>query len=158
MNALRGMEGARVRRSYELIARRHGLTWGGRKYDRAKPEEADPINQALNHVATAVQACAQLAVACTGAIPQLGFIHEDSGLSFCLDIADLYRTELVMPVACEAVVHHRKRSNEPLERVARRLIGSRMRELGLIDKMIDDIEEVLNVPGYSDNPQPTGQI
>jgi CRISP-associated protein Cas1 len=158
MATLRGLEGSRVRRSYELIAKRHGLTWAGRRYDRAKPEEADPLNQALNHVATAVQACAQVAVACKGAIPQLGFIHEDSGLSFCLDIADLYRTELVMPVACEAVVLHNKRAHEPLERVARRLIGKRMKELRLIDKMIDAIEEVLNVPGYGGDSEPTEPI
>ena len=59
-------------------------------------------NQALNHAASAVEAAAAIAVAATATIPQLGFIHEDAGQSFVLDIADLYRAEVTIPCAFRA--------------------------------------------------------
>merc|ERR1711969_292679 len=83
LNVLRGIEGARVKESYAIWAQRIGIDWQGRRYDRTVPMSADLPNQALNHAAIAV--CA------TSTIPQLGFIHEDPGQSFVLDIADLYR-------------------------------------------------------------------
>jgi CRISPR-associated protein Cas1 len=89
---LRGIEGARVREIYRLTAERIGIRWNGRHYDRTDPLVADLPNQALNHAASAVEAAAAIAVAATGTIPQLGFIHEDSGQSFILDIADLFAT------------------------------------------------------------------
>src|SRR5699024_10208291 len=79
IETLRGMEGTRIKRAYELAAERFGITWRGRRYDRANPNAADLPNQALNHAAVTVQAAAAIAVAATGTIPQLGFIHEDSG-------------------------------------------------------------------------------
>lgn len=48
-------------------------------------------------------AAAAVAVASTGAIPQLGFVHEDSGQSFVLDIADLYRHDVLLDIAFGAV-------------------------------------------------------
>jgi CRISPR-associated protein Cas1 len=89
---LRGIEGARVREIYRLTAERIGIRWNGRHYDRTDPLVADLPNQALNHAASAVEAAAAIAVAATGTIPQLVFIHEDSGQSFILDIADLFAT------------------------------------------------------------------
>ena len=60
---------------------------------------SDLPNQALNHASSAVEAAAAIAVAATATIPQLGFIHEDAGQSFVLDIADLYRVEVTIPCA-----------------------------------------------------------
>ena len=42
---------------------------------------------------------AAIAVASTATIPQLGFVHEDSGQSFVLDIADLVRHDVMLPIA-----------------------------------------------------------
>jgi CRISPR-associated protein Cas1 len=141
---LRGIEGARMKEAYQRLAEQHGIRWSGRRYDRANPEMADLPNQAINHVVSAVEAAAMIAVASTGTLPQLGFIHEDSGNSFCLDIADLYRDSVTLPVAFTAVKEAGKR-REPLERVARRLAGRAFREQGLIPKMIDRIKELFHV-------------
>lgn len=54
-------------------------------------------NQAINHAATFVEAAADIAVAAVGALPPLGFIHEESSNAFTLDIADLYRVEITLP-------------------------------------------------------------
>src|SRR5688500_17417325 len=34
---LRGMEGARIKESYQLLAERHRIPWQGRRYDRDRP-------------------------------------------------------------------------------------------------------------------------
>jgi CRISPR-associated protein Cas1 len=99
---LRGIEGARMKETYKLIAARFRVSWSGRGFDRANPGAADLPNQAINHAASAVEAAAAIAVAATATIPQLGFIHEDSGQSFVLDIADLFRDTVTLPVAFQA--------------------------------------------------------
>jgi CRISPR-associated protein Cas1 len=86
---LRGIEGGRVKTLYRLTAEKYGLPWKGRRYDRQNPIAADVPNQALNHVATFVEAAADIAVAAVGGLPPLGFIHEDSSNAFVLDVADL---------------------------------------------------------------------
>ena len=87
---LRGIEGARMKETYRLLAMQVGIEWRGRRYDRARPEGSDLPNQALNHAVSAVEAAAAISVSATATLPQLGFIHEDPGQSFVLDIADLF--------------------------------------------------------------------
>ena len=94
---MRGIEGAKMKATYRLVALQIGITWQGRRYDRARPMATDLPNQALNHAASAVEAAAAIAVAATATIPQLGFIHEDAGQSFVLDIADLFRDSVTIP-------------------------------------------------------------
>ncbi len=146
LNQLRGVEAARVKAAYKHAAQRHGLKWQGRRYDRTKPSAADDMNQALNHAAVALLAASKTAVAIAGAVPQLGFIHEDSGWAFSLDIADLHREEIALEGAFRAVVLHRRRGGE-LERVARRTTGRLIRETKLIPRMLDDIKELIDDSG-----------
>ena len=140
ITVLRGIEGARVKEVYRLTAERIGIRWNGRRYDRSDPLSADLPNQALNHAASAVEAAAAIAVAATAAIPQLGFIHEDSGQSFILDIADLFRDELTVPCAFKAALVAEKRPGESIERLTRRSVGERLRRDQVIPTMIDRIK------------------
>lgn len=144
INALRGIEGARMKEVYALTATKYGIQWKGRRYDRANPDAADPPNQAINHAATAVEAAASIAVAATSTIPQLGFIHEDSANAFSLDIADLFRDEVTIPVAFQAVKLAEKSSEISLERHVRKLAGQTFRRSGVIPKMIDRIKELFD--------------
>ena len=137
---LRGIEGARVKEIYLLTAEHVGIRWNGRHYDRADPLAADLPNQALNHAASAVEAAAAVAVAATGTIPQLGFIHEDSGQSFILDIADLFRDGLTVPCAFKAALAAQKRVGDSIERLTRRSVGERLRRDSVIPAMIDRIK------------------
>ncbi len=140
ISVLRGIEGARMKESYKLIAQRIGIRWEGRRYDRANPNSADEPNQALNHAASAVEAAAAIAVACTGTIPQLGFIHEDSGQSFVLDIADLFRTEVTIPTAFQAVKSAAKEPSRSLEWHVRRMTAAAFRRQRIIPTMIERIK------------------
>lgn len=147
INTLRGMEGIRMRRIYTQLAQEYGIEWHGRRYDRARPDRTDAPNQAINHAATAVQAAASVAVAATATIPQLGFIHEDSSRSFCLDVADLYRHAITLPIAF-AAVNESRRSSDPLERCVRRVAGRMFSQHKMIPTMIEQIKQLLrNLPG-----------
>jgi CRISPR-associated protein Cas1 len=137
---LRGIEGARMKETYRLTAARFAVTWSGRRYDRANPNAADFANQAINHAASAVEAAAAIAVAATATIPQLGFIHEDSGQSFVLDIANLFRDTITLPVAFQAAQTAQKRPDEGVERVTRRLAGGTLQREGVIPAMIERIK------------------
>jgi len=141
---LRGIEGARMKELYRLTAQRFGISWSGRRYDRANPNAADLSNQAINHAATAVEAAAAIAVAATATVPQLGFIHEDSGQSFVLDIADLFRDAVTLPIAFEAAARAAKRPDETIDRIVRRIAGARFHRDQLIPKMIDRIKELFD--------------
>lgn len=153
INALRGIEGARVKEAYRQIAAQYHVSWTGRRYDRSNPDLADAPNQAINHIATAVEAAAWTAVASVGAIPQLGFIHEDSGGSFVLDIADLFRTEVTFPVAMQSVVRSSKNPDIPLERIARQCAAEAFRKHHLIPTMIDRIKELFQGPPSNSAPE-----
>jgi CRISPR-associated protein Cas1 len=145
IDILRGMEGARLKEIYRLSAERYGIPWKGRRYDRANPEAADLPNQAINHAATFVEAAADVAIAAVGALPPLGFIHEASSNAFTLDIADLYRAELTLPLAFYVA---RKVINNPtidLERELRLEAARQFRVKEIIPQMIDHIKGLLHV-------------
>jgi len=145
ISALRGMEGGRLRQMYSLIAQRYGVEWKGRRYDRENPTAADLPNQAINHAATFVEAAADIAVAAVGALPPLGFIHEDSSNAFTLDIADLWRTEITLPLAFSVAAQVMRDPKIPLERALRYEAARWFKKYKLIPAMIDRIKELLQV-------------
>jgi CRISPR-associated protein Cas1 len=144
---LRGMEGARMKETYKRLANQFQVPWAGRRYDRDKPEATDLPNQAINHTVTAVEATAMVAVAVTGAVPQLGFIHEDAGHAFTLDVTDLFRDTVTLPVAFTAARQAAQRPGEPVERIARRLAAKTLRENKIVLRMIDRIKEMFDSDG-----------
>lgn len=151
---LRGIEGARVKESYRLIAERFGLRWAGRKYDRDNPEGADDANLAINHAATAVQAAAAIAVAALSALPQLGFIHEDSDQSFVLDIADLFRESVTLPIAFAVAREAAANTRDTIDRMVRRQAAIAFRKHQLVASMIDRIKLLFDAPtAMADSPK-----
>lgn len=145
IETLRGIEGAKLRESYRILARRYGVPWEGRRYDRQNPETNDLPNQAINHAATFIEAAAEIAVAAVGALPPLGFIHEDSSNAFTLDIADLWRVEITLPLAFSVAARVMKDSELNLEREIRYEAARWFKEKKLIPSMIERIKELLGV-------------
>lgn len=145
LDVLRGIEGSRMKESYRLLAQQIGVPWRGRRYDRGDPLAADAPNQALNHAASAVEAAAAVACACAGAIPQLGFIHEDSGQSFVLDVADLVRTTVTIPVAFRAAKEHLRGGPKSLEALVRRGAAATFRTERLIPHLIERVKELFQM-------------
>lgn len=151
ITVLRGMEGARLKETYKIIARQYGVEWKGRNYDRQNPLSADLPNQAINHAATFVEAAADIAVAAVGALPPLGFIHEDSSSAFTLDIADLWRVEITLPLAFSVTAKIGCAPKDTLERQIRYEAARWFKKHELIPKMIDRIKELLHVDDSSSN-------
>lgn len=156
IEVLRGIEGARVKESYKLVAQSFGMTWKRRDFNRANPDAADLANQAINHASTAVRAAAGVAVAAVSALPQLGFIHEDSDQSFVLDIADLYRESVTLRLAFSAAKRMEQGADETVDRLVRQSAAREFRRIGLVPKMIDDIKSLFGVsddgPDRADHP------
>ncbi len=151
--ALRGMEGGRLRESYRLAAAKYGVTWERRDYDRTRPESADIPNQAVNHAATFVEAAASIAVAAVGALPPLGFIHEDSSVSFVLDVSDLWRVETTLPLAFSTAARVMENPRLVLEREIRLEAARWFRRQKLIPRMIVQVKEILHVDDNSSNAE-----
>jgi CRISPR-associated protein Cas1 len=141
IEVLRGMEGARMKQTYKRLAEQFGVAWGGRRFDRQNPDNTNMANAAINHASSAVYGLSLVAVAITGTIPQLGFIHEDSGHSFALDIADLVRDRVTLPIAFGAAQRPR-RPDETLERAVRKTAVSVFRKEKVVELMIDRIKEL----------------
>lgn len=143
LDTLRGIEGSRVKAIYHLMAEKYGIQWNGRHYDRNNPEATDIPNQAINHAATAVQGAAAIAVQSLAAIPQLGFIHEDSGQAFVLDIADLFRDTITLQIAFSVAKKAISGDQTSIDRLVRREASTVFRKQDVIATMIDKIKQVL---------------
>jgi CRISPR-associated protein Cas1 len=153
ISALRGVEGARMRQTYRLVAQRYGINWRRRSYDRTDPLWADLPNQAINHASVAVTSAAVVAVTAIGAIPQLGFIHEHSGEAFPLDIADLFRDTILLPAAFQSARAVMDQPHLDIERHTRRTTGDILRKERVISKMIDRIKTLFqDVPPLEMGP------
>jgi CRISPR-associated protein Cas1 len=142
---LRGIEGARLKETYRLTAQQYGIPWKHRRYDRQNPNATDIPNQAINHAATFVESAADIAVAVVGALPPLGFIHEDSSNAFILDVADLYRAEITLPLAFSVARRAIDDQELSLERELRKEAAAWFRKKKLIPAMIDRVKELFHV-------------
>lgn len=136
-----GMEGLRVRSTYEKLAREHGIEWTGRDYDQDSWFKATAANRALSAANACLYGVCHAAIVAAGYSAALGFIHTGKMLSFVYDVADFYKTEVTVPVAfrLSATV------TEGLERAVRIDCRKAFHEARLMDRIIPDIAEVLDV-------------
>lgn len=103
LQQVRGMEGIRVRKTYELFGKTTGVKWKKRTYKTESWEASDAINRALSEANAMLYGVCHAAIVSMGFSAGLGFIHTGKQLSFVYDIADLYKTETTIPAAFEAV-------------------------------------------------------
>lgn len=147
---LRGIEGARVRELYKLLAGRAGIRWNGRRYTPGNADgETDAPNLALNVANTCLYGLVETAVNAAGMSAGLGFIHRGSRLSFVLDIADLYKMEHIVPLAF-GLVGKKGYDPEPwptLEMDVRRACRDFFKESRLLSRIVDDSTGVVDVGG-----------
>ncbi|OEC59784.1 subtype I-E CRISPR-associated endonuclease Cas1 [Pseudomonas sp. ENNP23] len=140
---LRGIEGARVRGTYKLLAQEHKVNWQSRNYDRQQWEAADIPNRCLSAATACLYGITEAAVLAAGYAPAVGFIHTGKPLSFVYDIADLYKFETVVPLAFRIAA---KAPAEP-EREVRLACRDLFRSDKLLGRIIPLIEEVLAAGG-----------
>ena len=136
---LRGIEGARTRSLYEMLAKKYRVTWKGRKYDPNDWKKADPINKTISAANHALYGICEAAILAAGYAPAIGFIHTGKAQSFVYDIADLFKFEQVVPLAFEVIGSG---SRDPVRDVRLRCRNT-FRESKLLERIIPTIEEVL---------------
>jgi len=137
---LRGIEGARVRRTYQLLAQQFGVKWAGRDYDAEDWGSSDLPNRCLSAATACLYGVTEAAVLAAGYAPAVGFIHTGKPLSFVYDVADIYKFETVVPVAFKVAASNPQGNPERAVRLACRDI---FRQTKLLDRIIPDIEDIL---------------
>lgn len=142
LQQVRGMEGVRVRDAYAKAAKEAGITWEGRNYQRQEWSKADPANRALSTANSCLYGICHAAIVSAGFSPALGFIHTGKMLSFVYDVADLYKTEITVPVAFQAAAMQTA-IKMPLERHVRMTCRDQFVSTRLLERIIPDIQSAL---------------
>jgi len=142
---LRGIEGARVRETYKLLARKYGVQWKHRDYDVEAWNAGDLPNRCLSAATACLYGICEAAVLAAGYAPAIGFIHTGKPLSFVYDVADIYKFETVVPVAFAVAA----RAPENAEQQVRLQCRDVFRKTRLLERIIPDIESILAAGGLS---------
>lgn len=151
---LRGIEGARVRGTYKLLAQQYKVNWHARNYDRAQWDAADIPNRCLSAATACLYGITEAAVLAAGYAPAVGFIHTGKPLSFVYDIADLFKFDTVAPLAFRIAS---KAPSEP-EREVRLACRDLFRSEKLLARIIPMIEEILASGGISPPEAPPESV
>jgi CRISPR-associated protein Cas1 len=136
---LRGIEGARVRKMYELIGRQYRVEWKHRNYDYTEWESGDVPNRCLSAATACLYGVTEAAILAAGYAPAVGFIHTGKPQSFVYDIADIFKFDTVVPVAFRVAA---TKPHNP-ERAVRIACRDAFRQGRIMYRIIPTIEEVL---------------
>ncbi len=140
---LRGIEGARVRKMYQNLAKRYGVKWRGRKYDPTDWDSSDLPNLCLSAATACLYGITEAAVLAAGYAPAVGFIHTGKPLSFVYDVADIFKFDTVVPVAFRIAAKEPRLPDREVRLACRDIF----RESKLLGKIIPAIEEILSAGG-----------
>lgn len=139
MQQLRGREGARIRKVYRTLSRETGVEWDQRTYDHNDFDAGNDINKALSAANTCLYGVAHSVIVALGCSPGLGFVHTGHERSFVYDIADLYKTEISIPVAFNTVASE----SADVGSDVRRNMRDALYDGSLLERMVRDIRYLL---------------
>jgi CRISPR-associated protein Cas1 len=142
---LRGIEGARVRKLYELLATQYKVEWKMRNYDAENWGSGDIPNRCLSSATACLYGVCEAAILAAGYAPAIGFIHTGKPQSFVYDIADVFKFDTVVPVAFRIAA---RKPSDP-ERDVRLACREAFRQTRLVRHIIPAIEEILSAGGLS---------
>lgn len=151
---LRGIEGARVRKMYDLLAKRHGVQWHGRRYDPKDWEKGDIVNRCLSTATSCLYGITEAAVLAAGYAPAVGFLHSGKPLSFVYDIADIIKFDTVVPIAFRFAA----KPTDQTDRKVRIACRDMFRAERTLKKIIPLIEEVLTAGGIEPPKAPKDAV
>ncbi|GAA1448834.1 type I-E CRISPR-associated endonuclease Cas1e [Nocardiopsis tropica] len=141
---LLGKEGKRVQACYRAEAERTGVPWHGRRYTPGHHDNSDAPNKAITSAAQCFYGVAHAVATALGCSPGLGFVHSGHERGFVMDVADLYKVEIGIPVAFDAAAQ----GEEDVDGVTRRLLRDRINQEKLLDRCVDDIKRLLLGQGH----------
>jgi len=150
VDQLRGIEGIRVKKLYEFMARQYHVKWRGRRYDPRDWSAGDVANKCVSAATSCLYGVTEAAILAAGYAPAVGFLHSGKPLSFVYDIADIFKFESVVPVAFKIAS---KNPAQP-DREVRIACRDVFRETHLLKRIIPSIEEILSAGGIQPPPPP----
>ncbi len=157
IDQLRGIEGQRVKRAYELLAQHHAVPWKRRRYDPKDWASADVPNRCLSAATSCMHGLAEAAILAAGYAPAIGFLHTGKPRSFVYDIADLWKLDTVVPEAFRVAGQAAKgRLDMAPERAVRLACRDAFRKTDLLGKIIPGIETILEA-GELPRPDPPAE-
>lgn len=145
---LRGIEGARVRSMYQLLAAQYGVKWERRNYDTESWGQGDIPNRCLSSATSCLYGVCEAAILAAGYAPAIGFIHTGKPQSFVYDIADVFKFQTVVPIAFKIAA----KETDDIERKVRLACRDAFREWKVMQDIIPFIEEILAAGGL-EKPQ-----
>lgn len=140
---LRGIEGSRVRRMYELLAKQYGIPWSRRSYKVEDWKSADPVNRALSTATASLYGICEAAVLVAGYSPAIGYIHTGKPLSFVYDIADIFKFDTVVPAAFRTIA----RQSNSIEHDTRIACRDLFRSQKILKRIVPVIDQVIHASG-----------
>lgn len=143
MQALRGKEGARVRRVYQEQSKKTGIPWAHREYNPNDFDAGTPINKALTAAHQALYGLSYSVISALGASAGLGFVHTGHDLSFVYDFADLYKAEFSIPVAFKVVAKYG--DDKDIGSLTRLAMRDTFVDGKLLIRMVKDLKDLLGV-------------
>ena len=150
IDQLRGIEGARVKKMYELMAKHYKVQWKGRRYNPNNWDSSDMVNKCLSAATSCLYGVTEAAILAAGYAPAVGFLHSGKPLSFVYDIADIYKFETVVPAAFKIAS---KNPGIP-DREVRIACRDLFRQTKLLKKIIPGIEKILSAGDIKPPPPP----
>jgi len=139
MQQLRGREGARIRAVYRQASAETGVTWDGRDYLPEDFAGSDAVNMALSAANACLYGIAHSVIIALGCSPGLGFVHNGHDKSFVYDVADLYKTEISIPIAFRIAAQ----KPDDIGAATRLAVRDAVTDGQLMDRMASDIRNLL---------------
>ena len=137
-----GMEGYRVRATYQKKTEVYKVGWKGRNFTPNEFDLSDITNQILTSSNAALYGILCSAVHSLGYSPHIGFIHSGSPLPFEYDLSDLYKESLCIDMAFALTRDVAGRYDKHKVSYEFRL---RVLEIDLLAQVALDIPEMLGV-------------
>ncbi len=145
VDQLKGVEGARVRKMYQLLAKQYGVTWTRRDYDPESWEASDLPNRCMSVATHCLYGVCEAAILAAGYAPAIGFIHTGKPLSFVYDIADIFKFDTVVPIAFKIAAQNPEAREA--ERKVRLACRDSFRQTKILKRIIPIIEQILAAGG-----------
>lgn len=136
---LQGIEGARVKTLYSMLAKQYKVKWQGRKYDPKDWAKGDEINQCLSAATACLYGITEAAILAAGYAPAVGFIHSGKPKSFVYDIADIFKMDTVVPIAFQVAASKSRESVREVRLKCRDVF----RQTKILKTIIPTIDEIL---------------
>ena len=141
IDQLRGLEGTQMRTYYARLAREHGMAWSGRSTHDDVLADA-PLQQAINVANSCLYGVCHAAIVAVGLNPALGFMHRGNQRSFVFDVADLYKADVVLPLAFAAAAAGERNLAQRVRRACR----DAFRTQRLLERIVPDMYALMRQP------------